>query len=70
MILGVSGNSKRARSVADLWLTKGKREQSFVRRQSTEPLSLVFSSGYLPLPSPCFGDNLVHSFVSSNNCRK
>ena len=63
-------SSVTAQSVADLWMIGGETEQSFVRRRIIEPLSLVFSGGYLLLPSPCSGDNFVYGFVPSNNCQK
>ena len=40
MIWGVSGNSERVQSVADLWLTGDKTERS-LRKQSTEPFSVM-----------------------------
>jgi len=56
--------------VVDLWMIGNETEQSFVRRQSTELFYPVFGGGYLLLPSPCFGDNLIRDFVPSNNCQK
>ena len=47
-----------------------KAEQSFARRQSTEPFYPVFGGGCLLLPLLCFGDDLIHGFVPSNNCQK
>jgi len=49
--------------MVDLWMIGDETEQSFVRRQSTEPFSLVFSSGYLlPLSQTSFG----HISISSS----
>jgi len=69
MIWGVSGNSERAQSVADLWLTGDKTERS-LRKQSTEPFSLVFSDGCLLSPSLYCGNGYICSFVPSSDCRK
>ena len=68
MIWRVSGNSERARSVADLWLTGDETEQSFARRQSTKPFSLVFGGGYLLSPSPYCRNNLICGFIPSSDC--
>jgi len=70
MLWGVLGSSERVRSVEELWMIGGEMEWSFVRRQSTEPFSLVFSYGCLLHPSPCFRDDLIYDFVSNNNCRR
>ena len=70
IIWGVSGNSKRVQSVVDLWLTGDATEQSFVRRQSTEPFSLVFGDGCLLPPSLYYGNDLICGFVPSSDCRK
>jgi len=67
MIWEVSGNFERAQFVADLWMIGDKTEQSFVRRQSTKPLSLVFGGGCLLLPSPCSKDDLAHDFIPSSD---
>ena len=56
--------------MADLWMIGDETEQSFVRRQSTKPFYPVFGGGCLLLPFLCFRDNLVHSFVPSNDCQK
>jgi len=56
--------------VANLWMTRDEMEQSFVRRQSTEPFFPVFSGGCLLLPSPCSKDNLIHGFVPSSDCQR
>ena len=54
--------------MADLWLTRDKMEQSFARRQSTEPFSLVFGGGCLLPPSPYCRNNLVRGFIPSSDC--
>ena len=69
MIWGFLGNSERAWSVVDLWLTRNEMEQS-LRRQSTEPFSLVFSDGCLLPPLLYCGNGLVCGFVSSSNYRR
>ena len=69
MIWGVSGNSERVQSVADLWLTGDKTERS-LRKQSTEPFSLVFSDGCLLPPSLYCGNGCICSFVPSSDCQK
>jgi len=66
----VSGNSERAWSMVDLWMTGDEMEQSFVRRQSTEPFFPVFSCSCLLSPFPYSGDNLVHGFIPSGNCQR
>jgi len=68
MIWGVSGNSERAQSVAELWMTEDETEQSFVRRQSTKPFSPIFGGSCLLSLSPCSRDNLICGFVPSSNC--
>ena len=54
--------------MVDLWLTGDATEQSFVRRQSTEPFSLVFGDGCLLPSSPYYGNDLIHGFVPSSDC--
>jgi len=70
MIWGVSGNYERTQSVADLWMIGDKSEQSFVRRQSTEPFYSVFGGSYLLLSSLCSRDDLVRNFVPSSDCQR
>jgi len=70
MIWGVSGNSEKAWSIADLWMTGDETEQSFVRRQSTKSFYPVFSDGCLLPPSLCSRDDLICSFVPSSNCQR
>ena len=57
-------------SVAEWWMIGGEMEWSFVRRQRTEPFSLVFGYGCLLHPSPYSGDDLVRDFVPNSDCRK
>ena len=45
-------------------------KRSFARRLSTESFSLVFGDDCLQLPSLCYGDDLICSFVPNNNCRR
>ena len=56
--------------MADLRMIRGETKQSFVRRRSTEPFSLVFGDGCLLLPSLHYGDDLVCGSISSNDCQK
>ena len=49
-------------------MIRNEVEWSFVRRLSTESFSLVFSDDCLQLPSLCYGDDLVRSFVPNSNC--
>jgi len=56
--------------VVELWIIGGEMEQSFVRRQRTEPFFLVFGYGCLLRPSPYSRDNLVRDFVPNSNCQK
>jgi len=70
MFWGVLGSSKKVRSVAERWMIGGEMEQSFVRRQRTEPFFLVFGYGCLLRPSPYSGDDLVHDFIPNSDCRK
>jgi len=67
MVWGVLGNFKRAQFVVKLWMTGNETEQSFVRRQSTKPFSLVFSNGNLLPLFPCSRDDLVRDFIHSND---
>ena len=68
MVWGVLGNIERVQFVAELWMTRDKMEQSFVRRWSTEPFSLVFGGSCLLPSSLCSGDDLVCNFVPSSDC--
>ena len=68
MIWGILGNSKRVRSVADVWMTRDETEWSFARRQSTEPFYSVFSGDCLLSPSPYCGNNFICDFVPSSDC--
>jgi len=68
MLWGVLGSSEKVQFVAELSMIGDKTEQSFARRQSTEPFSLVFGGGCLLPSSPCFGDDLIHNFVPSSDC--
>ena len=70
MVWEVLGNIERVQFVAELWMTRDKMEQSFVRRWSTEPFSLVFGGSCLLPSSLCSGDDLVCNFVPSSNCRR
>jgi len=70
MLWGVFESSERVRSVAEQWIIGGEKEQSFVRRQRTEPFSLVFGYGCLLRPFPYSGDDLVCDFVPNSDCRK
>ena len=54
--------------VTELWITGDEMEQSFVRRQSTEPFYPAFSGDCLLPPSPYCGNDLVRDFVSSSDC--
>jgi len=56
--------------MAELWIIGSETEWSFVRRQSTEPFSLVFDGSCLLPLSLCFGDDLVHDFVPSIDCQR
>ena len=70
MFWGVLGNFERAQFVAELWVFGNKVERSLARRPSTESSFLVFGDDCLQLPFPCYGDNLVCSFISNNDCQK
>ena len=70
MIWGILGNSKRVRSVADVWMTRDETEWSFVRRRSTESFYPVFGGDYLLPPSPYCGSDLVRDFVPSSDCQR
>jgi len=59
-----------ARFVAELWMTRDEIEQSFARRQRTEPFYPVFGGDCLLPPSPYCGNSLVRDFVPSNDCRR
>ena len=47
-----------------------KAERSFARRLSTELFFLVFGGDCLQLPSLCYRDDLVRSFVPNNDCQR
>ena len=49
-------------------MTGDKIEQSFARRQSTEPFYSVFGSDCLLPPSPYCENDLIHDFVPSSDC--
>ena len=66
----VLGNSGIVRFVAELWMTGDEMEQSFARRQSTEPFYLVFSGDCLLPPSLYYRNNLVCDFVPSSDCQR
>jgi len=51
-------------------MTVDETERSFVRRQRTEPFSLVSGYGCLLRPFPYSGDDLVCGFVPNINCRR
>jgi len=58
------------RFVAKSWMTGDETEQSFARRQRTEPFYLVFSGDCLLPPSPYCRNGLVRDFVPSSDCRR
>ena len=66
--LGVLGNSEKAQSMADLWMIRDETEQSFVRRQSTEPFYPVFSGDCLLPPSLYCKSDLIRNFIPSSDC--
>jgi len=68
MFWGVLGSSKRVQSVAELWMIRDETKWSLVRRQSTEPFSLVFSYSCLLHPFPCSGDDLIRDFIPNSDC--
>ena len=68
MLWGVLGSSERVQSVAEQWMIRGEAERSFVRRQRTEPFSLVSGYGCLLRPFLYSGDDLVRGFVPNSDC--
>ena len=59
-----------AQFVAELWRTGDETEQSFARRQSTEPFYPVFGGNCLLPPSSYCRNDLVHDFIPSSDCRR